>query len=302
MLSRRQRILNRYARYVQKPVLSVVKSPALVRKAFSLSATLFNKRPTGLQVDGTTLGTVPAYRCRIDATPEDGTLFYIHGGGFVIGDILSYQHLVGRMAQEAGMRGIFVDYRLAPEHPFPAGLDDVEAAYRAVLDDPDSGPICVVGDSAGGNLAFALILRLKRQGLPLPAACACMSPVTDLRLRNPSLADNRRRDPLVSPDWGRRSIAQYLDGQSPAQEDASPILGDFTGAPPVYLCCDVTEVLYDDSRLMAERLREAGVTLFYSEHEGLPHVWHLNVGRSPEADASVAEIGAFLSRHARPTR
>ena len=302
MLSRRQRILNRYARYVQKPVLSAIKSPTLVRKAFSLSAVLFSKRPAGLQVDRLTLGTIPAYRCHIADAPEHGTLLYIHGGGFVIGDILSYRHLVARMAQAAGMRGVFVDYRPAPEHPFPAALDDVETAYRALLDTPDGGPICVVGDSAGGNLALALILRLKRRGLPLPAACACMSPVTDLRLQNPSLARNRKRDPLISPEWGARSVAQYLAGQSPEQEDASPILGDFTGAPPTYLCCDVTEVLYDDGRLMAEHLRKAGVAVTFSEHQGLPHVWQLNVGRSPEADASVAEIGTFLSRHATSAR
>ena len=220
----------------------------------------------------------------------------------MLGNLRGYRHLVAAIGHRARMRSVFLNYRRAPEHPFPAALDDAEAAWRVLSADPAAGPLTLAGDSAGGNIALALLHRILAKGLPPPAAVAVLCPVTDLRLGNASLAANRRTDPLVSTRWGARGVTAYLNGADPAQPDASPILGDFTGAPPVLIHTDTTEVLYDDARLMADHLRAQGVAVTLRSQTGLPHVWHMNVGRTPEADASVAEVADFLARHAARAR
>lgn len=297
MVSRAQQFWNLYARLVQKPALALVQPQWLARKVFSLNATMAYAQPKGLRVTPLSLNGVSAHICQVKSETTQGTLMYLHGGAFVIGNLRGYRHLIARLADAAGQRGVYVDYRLAPENPFPAALDDAEAAYRALLEDPDTGPITLVGDSAGGNLVLALLLRIKRLGLAMPSACACMSPVTDLRLQNASLVANQKSDHLVPMTWGARGISDYLAGQDPNQPELSPILGDFTGAPPIFINVDETEVLYDDSRLMAAALKDQGVDVTLVTERGLPHVWHLNTGRSPEADTSVTQIATFLRKH-----
>ena len=298
MQSLPQRLATLNARLVQKPLLALIGNPVILRHLFTLNAIVGIRTPKGLTLDTLRLGQRSCTLCDMGQPHTHGTLLYIHGGAFTLGNLRGYRHLVARLGQAAGMRAVFLNYRLAPEHPFPAGLDDAEAVWRALAADPDSGPMTLAGDSAGGNIALALLGRIIAKGLPMPAAVAALCPVTDLRLQNPSLTSNRRHDPLVSTRWGARGIAAYLNGADPAQPDASPILGDFRGAPPVLIHTDTTEVLYDDARLMAERLTAQGVDVTLTESTGLPHVWHMNVGRTPEADASVADVGAFLAEHA----
>ena len=298
-MSLRARLLRLHARLVEKPTLALVTSHWLARRIFVVNARLAYSLPRGLTVERTDLGGVPAWSCCAGEHDRHGTLLYLHGGAFVLGDVAGYRGLVARLARRAGQRGIYLDYRLAPEHPFPAALDDAEAAYRALLE-ADRGPVTLAGDSAGGNLCLALLHRLLAKGLPLPAACAVFSPVTDLRLQNPSLTANAGRDPLVPPSWGLRGTQAYLAGHDPADPEVSPVLGTFTGAPPVWITVDRDEVLYDDSVLMAEKLRSDGVDVTLTEHDGLFHVWPLHHGRMPEADATLAEAGAFLRARAAP--
>lgn len=292
-----QRLATLNARLVQKPLLAAVGSPKILRQLFTLNAIISTRTPAGLVMTPVRLGQRNCTQCDTGQGHDDGTLLYIHGGAFVMGNLRGYRHLVAAIGQAAGMRAVFLNYRMAPEHPFPAALDDAEAAWRALSADPECGPLTLTGDSAGGNIALALLQRIIAKGLTLPAAVAVMSPVTDLRLNNPTLTVNRRSDPFVSTRWGARGVAAYLAGADPAQPDASPILGDFTGSPPVLIHADTTEVLFDDARLMAERLRAQGVAVTFHTQTGLPHVWHMGVGSTPEANASVAEIGQFLARH-----
>lgn len=299
MHSLSQRLATLHARLLQKPVLALVRRPAILRRLFTLNAILSFRTPRGLRLTQLPQNNCICVDCTDPGAPKQGTLLYIHGGAFVLGNLRGYRHLVARLAQMSGLRGVFLDYRLAPEHPFPAAVDDAEAAWRALCADPESGPLTLAGDSAGGNIAFALLQRIIAFDLPRPCAIAVMSPITDLRLHNPSLKSNRRHDPLVSTRWGARGVAAYLQGADPTQPDASPILGDYTGAPPVLIHVDRTEVLFDDARLMAETLRRQGVDVTLTVETGLPHVWHLNVGRIPEADQSVAAIAKFLSDHTR---
>ncbi len=302
MPSRQQKFLNLFTRIVQKPALAFVRPVWLSRIVANQSAMFFVK-PKGLRTsiitthsDGTPLLT----EIRTDAsraTPK-GTLLYIHGGGFVIGSLPLYRHLVAAIADAAGLRAMFVDYRLAPEHPAPAALDDVAQAYAHISQMAEGQPIAIAGDSAGGNLALALILRLKSRNAALPYATVCLSPVTDLRGGNPSFTANVKTERLLPPKWALRSGAAYKNGADPTDPELSPILGDFTGAPPTLIHVDTGEILYDDARLMADHLRSQGVDVTYTEESGLLHVWHLNIGRSPEADKSVAQIVDFLCSHA----
>lgn len=300
-ISRQQRAFNIYARLVQKPTLRYTRPVKLLRWVSNLSAPLTYKRPAGLLLRNRTLQSngaqVPVTDCWIKHQDFTGTLLYLHGGGFVIGGLPIYQHLIGTLGQAAGIRGVYLDYRMAPEHPFPAALDDAVTAYQALLADPDAGPIALAGDSAGGNLVFALMLKAKALGLPMPFAAATFSPAVDLSQQNPSFAANAKSDHILPTDWAARSARSYVGNQSPDDPLLSPIKGDFTGAPPVLIHSDSTEALADDARLMAAHLIAQGVDTTTEVATGRTHVWHLNVGRTPEADASVAATAAFFRRH-----
>lgn len=297
-LSRQQRLFNAWARYAQRPSLLYIKSPRLMRFLSDLTAPLTHKRPANMLLAPMTLrhdgATVSATACTIKHQPMEGTLLYLHGGGFVLGSLKMYQHLVASLGQAADMRGVYVDYRLAPEHPFPAALDDAVTAYQALIADPDTGPIAIAGDSAGGNLVFVLLLKIKALGLPMPSAAVAMSPVVNLTEPYPSFTANADSDHLLPPEWALRSAKGYVAGHDQADPFVSPIRGDFTGAPPTMIHYDTTEALADDSIKMVAHLRSLGVSVQTEVATGRMHVWHLHVGRIPEADASVAVIGAFL--------
>lgn len=295
MVSRRQRFFNGFARLVSKPMLAAIRPLWLLRAMIEVGAPWVFKAPKGLRTERI---APRLYRISTAQTqPGKGTMLYIHGGGFVAGGLRSYRQLVGHLADAAGMTGAFVSYRLAPEHPYPAALDDVETAYRRLLDDPSTGPIVCVGDSAGGHLLFALLLRLKGRGMPGPKASVALCPATDLRGQNPSLLANARTERVLPENLVRLGAAAYLGDADPSRPELSPVLGDFRGGGPVMIDTDQGEILHDDARLMADKLRADGVdvTLHIAQH--LFHVWHINAGRSPEADAAIARIGAFLREH-----
>ncbi|MEJ6404012.1 alpha/beta hydrolase [Yoonia sp. 2307UL14-13] len=283
---------------VQKPTLAAVTHQPLARWIAYLNAVITFKTPQGMRLTNQDLThqghTVRATICHVGPEPADGTMLYLHGGAFMIGDLRMYRHLVARLGQAARQRAYFLHYDRAPEYPFPAALDQATTAYLALCTDPAAGPISLVGDSAGGNLVFALLHRICTRDLPRPAAVAAMSPVVDLRMRAKSLTTNRRTDHLVPTSWARRGCTAYMGSADPMNPEVSPVLGQFDGAPPCLIQADETEMLADDSRAMAAALQAQGVQVDLQMSKGLIHVWHLNVGRSPEADASVAEIGRFL--------
>ncbi len=299
MVSRAQRGFNILARYFQKPALALVRPQPLARLVFDTNAWMLYKTPRGLsqrpemlEADG---GKVPAAWLDCGGATDRGVILYIHGGAFVIGSLRGYRHLVAALADKAGMAAAFVDYRLAPEHPYPAAPDDALTAYKALLAKGiDPRRIALVGDSAGGCLALSLLHRIGALGLPMPGAVAAMSPVVDLTGGSPSLTENRQRDPLIPISWALRGLADYLKDADPQDPVASPLFGRFEGAPPVLLQACESEVLRDDSRRMAEVLRAQGVTVRLDEWRDVPHVWHMNAGRSPEADKGIADIADFL--------
>lgn len=239
------------------------------------------------------LGGLPCFRRAEPAAKA--TLLWFHGGAYCLGSARTHAALVEALAQRAGLAAALPEYRLAPEHPFPAAVDDVETAWRAlVAEGVPPGRILLGGDSAGGGLVFALLHRLLTAGAPLPAAAVAFSPWTDMTLAGESLATLARRDAYLP---ARRMVEirdQYLAGADPRDPEASPWLGRFAGAPPSLIQAGAAEILRDDARRMAERLRVDGVRATLDLVAGAPHVFQAFAGVLPEADAALDRAAAFL--------
>jgi epsilon-lactone hydrolase len=251
--------------------------------------------PAGTQTTALNAGGVPAVLVVTRASRRDRHILYLHGGGFVTGSSSLYRHLTWRLATAGRARLLSVDYRLAPEHPFPAALEDAVAAYRWLLaDGADSRRIAVMGDSAGGNLAFALLLKARDEGLPLPAAAVGLSPWLDLALESPSFRLNAEADPMLNADEAQSLVEYYLAGADPRMPYASPVYGDPAGLPASLLQVGSDEIVRDDSVRMAEKLRAAGCHVELEVWPRMPHVWHLFAPVLPEARQAIEHIGTFL--------
>ena len=222
-------------------------------------------------------------------------VLFLHGGAFIIGSPRLYRHLSWRIAAAARARVLAVDYRLAPEHPFPAALEDAFAAYNWLLaDGADPRRIAIMGDSAGGGLVFSLMLRLRDEGCPLPAAAVALSPWTDLALTGASLKLNADCDPLLSADDPPLFVSDYLGGADPRAPYVSPLYGDPVGLPPTIIQVGSDEVLRDDAVRMADRMRAAGCHVELEIWPRMPHVWHVFVPLIPEARRAIDRVGVFV--------
>lgn len=240
-------------------------------------------------------GGVKAQWVVTPASRADRRLLYLHGGGYRVGAPVTYRHFTWRLATAAQARLLAIDYRLAPEHPFPAALEDAISAYRWLLAGAWQG-LAVVGDSAGGGLALALLLKLRDDGLPLPAAAVALSPWTDLAMTGASLTLNAEADPMLNADDLPRFATDYLAGADPRNPYASPLYGDPSGLPPTLLHVGADEILRDDAVRMAEKMRQAKCHVELEIWPRMPHVWHLLAPVLPEARLAIAGIGDFLDR------
>jgi acetyl esterase/lipase len=243
-----------------------------------------------------TLGGVQGEWVRPVAGPAPLRLFYVHGGGFVACSPRTHRPVTGALARR-GFTVFAPDYRLAPENPFPAGLEDVVAAWSAFRAE---GPACLAGESAGGNLALALMLAARDRGIPLPTAACLFSPVTDLMAEGGSRHTNSTRDAMFTA----RSIPEiaplYVGAGDPRAPLVSPVHGDPTGLPPLLFHVGDREILRDDSVRMVERARAAGVEAALRVFPVVAHAWQFADGVLPEAKASLDEASVFLKRHAGP--
>ena len=228
-------------------------------------------------------------------SPKDHVLLYLHGGGFVYGMTPPHLQMVAYLAKKAGIRSLMVDYRLGPDHPFPAALDDCVTAYRWLLKQGISAQnIVVAGDSAGGNLTITTMMKLRDSGEPLPAAAACLSPAADLTTRENNL--KAPQDPLLPP----KAITLYHNAYV-AQNDArdpliSPVFGDWHGLPPLLVHAGEDEILRDDAVRIEQIARAAGVDVRLEIYPRMWHVWQINAGL-PQAVQSLDDIAQFLSSH-----
>jgi acetyl esterase/lipase len=243
-------------------------------------------------------GDVPAIWCERDEGEHDPVLVYFHGGGYRIASALAYRAYGSHLAQACATRVLVVDYRLAPENPFPAAVDDAVAAYRWVLEEEHVPPgrIVIGGDSAGGGLAAALLLASGRAGLPLPAGAVCLSPWVDLTNTAATYATRAEADTMFSKNSAEQAARFYLDGHAATDPLASPVFGDWRGLPPLFIQVGDAEVLLDDAARLAKVARDAGVDVEHHVYPEMPHVWQTNFPAFPEAVQAVTQIAAFIRR------
>ena len=220
-------------------------------------------------------------------------ILYFHGGGFTEGSPRTHRELISRISRHAGVAALSVDYRLAPLHPFPAALQDARRAWDWLTRALPANRIALVGDSAGGGLALALLLSLRDDGVALPAICAAMSPWCDLEVSGDS--DAFKDDPLIAPDELRGRGRWYLGDADPRDARASPVYGCMEGLPPIFIQVGEREGLLEDSRRVVERARQAGVVAELEIWPGMTHVWHVLGDAVPEARAATERLGAVIA-------
>jgi len=245
-----------------------------------------------IQVDGWRGEWLSAPRVRADRV-----LLYLHGGGYVSGSPLTHRALMGHLSRHANARVLALDYRLAPEHVFPAALEDAWAAYWWLLGEGyGADRIVLAGDSAGGGLALALLLALRDAHVPLPASAICFSPWVDLALTGASLHKNEATD-YINPEILHATAQMYLDGHDPRDPLVSPLYGDLHGLPPLLIQVGSAELLHDDGRRFAQRARRAGVDVQFEVAAGMVHVWQFMYWIEPKARQAVQRAGRFARRH-----
>ena len=232
--------------------------------------------------------------------PDAGAavILYLRGGGFVFGSLRTNGGMIGAIARSARARALALEYRLAPEHPFPAAVADATKAYRHLLGlgiSPQNIALC--GESSGGTLVLNTLLALRDSGLPLPGAAVAISPWVDLGCSGGSFEENARYD-FASKERFRLFAHDYLAGKDAASPEVSPLFASLSGLPPLLVQAGSRETLVDQIRAFATRARDAGNALTYSEYPDMVHVWHLLRRATPEAGRAIAEAGAFIHAHA----
>jgi epsilon-lactone hydrolase len=265
------------------------------RHTFRAMEVLIPQPPRGTVTTPVDAGGVKAEWVITPNSCVDRNILYLHGGGYRVGAPSTYRHFTWRIATATRAHLLVIDYRLAPEHPFPAALEDAVSAYRWLLT-AGARQIAVIGDSAGGGLAVAMLLKLQHDRLPLPAAVVALSPWTDLALKGASLISNAAADPMLNADDLPQFAADYLAGADPHNSYASPLYGNLTGLPPTLIHVGSDEILRDDAVRMADKMRHSGCPVELRIWPRMPHVWHLLAPVLPEARAAIAEIGIFVER------
>jgi monoterpene epsilon-lactone hydrolase len=256
--------------------------------------------PDDVVVREVTAGGVPAHWLAAPGTDPGRVLLFLHGGGFEFGSLRSDGELAARLGRASGMRVLFPEYRLAPEHPFPAAIDDVLAAWRWLRTDQDlsARSIAVAGDSAGGGLAVALLVALRDAGEALPAAATLMSPTVDLTSSGASMTERADQDPISTPAMLRQFASDYLAGADPKTPLASPLFASLAGLPPLLVLVGTADLLLSDSERLATAAAETGVEVVLEIGQGLPHVYPIMLG-TPEAAEAAEQIGKFLQTRVR---
>lgn len=290
-MSWRRALINGALRLSEKPYLARVEEPDAIRARFLRRSRLFFPPPRGVPVVASGSGL------RVGGAAADApVILYFHGGAYVFGAPETHRGLAGRLSQLTGASVELPRYRLAPENPFPAALDDARAAYRGLLAQGVApSRIVLGGDSAGGGLALALLGALGAEAQPRPAGCFAFSPLTDFSFSGPSLDDNAARDVMLPAHRARDMAEMYLQGADPQDPRASPLRAGFTGAGPVWLTVGDTEIMLDDTRRMAAQLRAQGVAVTETIAEDLPHVWPFFWRFLPEADATLRSLAGWIT-------
>jgi acetyl esterase/lipase len=267
-----------------------------MRRNMEIATDLFPP-PEGAAFEPVEAGGVPCEWTSAPGAARERTILYLHGGGYCMGSVRTHRGLVARLSGAAQARALSVDYRLAPEHPHPAAVEDATSAYRWLLDQgvpPER--VVIGGDSAGGGLTVAALLALRDAGDPLPAGGVCISPWVDLEAIGESMTSRAEADPMVQRDAVLRVARAYLGGADPRTPLAAPLWADLAGLPPLLVHVGTAETLLDDSTRLAERARGAGVDVTLEPWEEMIHVWHAFAPLLPEAGRAIAGIGEWVRK------
>jgi acetyl esterase/lipase len=283
---------------VMREAASAHKGEALGPEARPMFDAMLAATPAaaGIRVEPATVGGIPGFWLRPDTAPPAARMLYVHGGGYVLGSAQALTNFASQIAARVGADTFVPDYRLAPEHPFPAAINDVAAAYRGLVAE-GVGRIAVVGDSAGGGLTLALLSILageRAKGTLQPAGAAVMSPWTDLALTGASFETRAEADPIFTRGMLQAFAEAYLQGKRSTDPKASPLYARLNDLPPIRIDVGEDEVLLDDSVRYADQARAAGVDVTLSVWRAMPHVFQSSLDRFLAAEQSVNFIGEFL--------
>lgn len=235
----------------------------------------------------------------IEPGAPQGTILYLHGGGYNSGSIIAFRALCSAIALNTQCRVCLIEYRLAPEHPFPAAVDDALLAYRWLLSEKKVAPgtLAICGDSAGGGLTLATLLKVKENNLPLPSCASVLSPWTDLTNNGGTMVSGEVDDPILTKIQADALTEQYCPSEDLKNPLLSPLYGDLDGLPPIQIQVGTRESLLDDSRRFEAKAREASIEVDYFEGEDLIHVWPLIAPHAPESADALHRMGTFITKH-----
>ena len=249
--------------------------------------------PKDLKIEPVDAGGIPAEWLSIERAAETPVVLFLHGGGYILGSAEENREWVGRLIRALGGRALAIDYRLAPEHPYPAQVEDCHAAYRWLLDQGvQPSEVAIMGESAGGGLVAATLIAIRDAGDPPPAAAAMTSPFVDFTLSGDSLKNNN--DPFVGPEVLTMMIEAGLQGKDPRSH--SPLFADLKGLPPLLIQVGTAEAVFDDGRRFAEAASAAGVDVAFEPWDDMIHLWH-GFPYLPEAQQAVERIAGYLDEH-----
>lgn len=285
-----QNVINLLRKQIESTELSV----KAIRDGLDLLSTL-SKLPKDVKCEPVDAGGVPAEWITTPNSINKNVILYFHGGGFVAGSIKTHRDLVARISRVSKARILIIDYKLAPEHPFPAGLDDCVTAYKWLINDEKILPenIIVGGDSAGGGLTVSLFAKLKEQRVTLPAAGVCLSPGVDVTMSGESYKTKVEVDPFLSPESCEFMLKQYLGNADPRSPFLSILTTDLEGFPPLLIQVGSSEILLSDSILLAERAKSAGVDVKLEIWDDMIHVFQAFATFAPESREAIEKIGEF---------
>lgn len=292
-LSLRALLMRSFVHAVMRPTLAMPIGTAARAKLEKLAKLLWMAR--GTKLTHGQLGGVPVEWVANPEAGARGFVLYLHGGAYVTGSPRTHRGLTSRLARDARVCVAVPDYRLAPEHPHPAAVDDALAAYKGLLaQDIPPHKIVIAGDSAGGGLSLALALRLKAEPLPQPAGIVLLSPFTDAALDSGSMQSPTQKEWLLTKPLMFAAVKDYAAGQDLRTPTISPLFADLTGLPPLFVQVGTDEVLLDDSTRLAQAATKQGVPVTLQIWPRMWHVWQLHGGQMPEADRAITAIAGFI--------
>lgn len=262
------------------------------RKSFE-RLSVFTKYPRWVRSEVSNLGGLEALSFYPRKLNENRIILYLHGGAYCAGSIKTHKALMARIARASKCKTIGINYRLAPDFPYPAAIEDAMLAYKTLLNEGHQN-IYLVGDSAGGGLVLALMLKLKEMGLKMPKAASLISPWTDLNLSGESIRTKQHLDPLIDPKILKYFASLYIGDEDACNPYISPLYADLKGFPPILIQVGGNEVILDDSTRLAKKLKKAGCDVELEIWDKMFHVWHYLGGIIPEAKTAINNIGKFI--------